>query len=124
MGYMSRSPTNREWNQLKRERDGLQLNLKVVGNLKRALTSDVEVQNLEFALLGFGLSLVHPVLPHSAPFLPFGIVTYILCHCIAEVYDCLHSMPLYSRSALLLFDFDFTGVIVKGLPSISEDFGL
>lgn len=31
---------------------------KVVGELKSALTPDMEMQNLEFALLGFSLALV------------------------------------------------------------------
>ena len=65
-------------------------------DLKSALTSDMEIQNLQFALLGSGIALVQYFLT-MLPFLLCGMVMYILCHCMLEVCD-------------LLFYFDFTGV--------------
>ena len=54
-----------------RERNVLQTTkLKIVGDLKSTLTTDVEMQNLEFALLVFR-SCFDPASPHYAPFLPF-----------------------------------------------------
>ena len=59
-----------------------------------ALASDIEMQNLEFALLVFCLALVQHFLITS--FFPFGMMICILCHCRLEVCD-------------LLSDSDFTG---------------
>ena len=64
--------------------------LKGVGDLKSALTSDMKMQNLEFAQLTLGLALVQHFLT-MLPFLHFGIVTYILCHCILEVHNSLYN---------------------------------
>ena len=47
-----------------------------------------EMQNLEFALLGFGLALVQYFLI-LLPFVPQKIVVYILCHCMLEMGDLL-----------------------------------
>lgn len=60
---------------------------------------DIRHGNSEFAQLVFGLALVQYFLT-VFPFLPFGMVMDILCHCRLEVCD-------------LLFHFDFTGVIVR-----------
>ncbi|EGW10137.1 hypothetical protein I79_024307 [Cricetulus griseus] len=81
------------------ERSVLQsMKLKGVGDLKSILTTDTEMQSLEFTQLIFGLSLI----PYFLIMFPFGMVMYILCHCILEVCD-------------LLFHFDLTGVTVKRL---------
>jgi hypothetical protein len=48
----------------------------------------MEMQNLKFALLGFGLALVQFFLTISL-FLPSGMIMYILCHCMLEVCDLL-----------------------------------
>lgn len=62
------------------ERGVLQLtNLEGVGYLKSTLTSDIEMQSLECALLVFSLALV-PCFLTMVPFLSFGMVIYILCH--------------------------------------------
>ena len=55
----------------------------------------MEIQSLEFAQIIFVLSLVQDSLPILA-FLLVGMMMWILCHYILEVYD-------------LLFDFVFTG---------------
>jgi hypothetical protein len=53
MGYLPRIADNREWNQ-PRETSVLQsTNLKGLGDLKSALTSDTEMESLEFAQLVF-----------------------------------------------------------------------
>ena len=69
------------------------IKLKGVGDLKRTLTSDMKIQDLEFVLLAFSLELVLYFLT-ILPFLSFGMVLNILSHCMLEVCD-------------LLFDFDF-----------------
>jgi hypothetical protein len=69
--------------------------LRGVGALSSTLASHTELQNLELALLGFGLSLFHHLLTMH-PYLPFEMVMYILCYCMLKVSD-------------LLFCFDFTG---------------
>ena len=69
--------------------------LKGIGDLKSVLTSDMELQSLEFAQLVFGLVLVQYFLT-VFPSLHFGMVMYILCHHVLKGRD-------------LLFDFDFTG---------------
>ena len=56
------------------------------------LTSDMEMQNLEFAGMVFGLGLIQYFLAMLSS-LCFGSVMYILCHDVFEVCD-------------LLFDFD------------------
>lgn len=56
------------------------------GNLKSVLTSDMEMQSLEFAQLVFGLTLVQYFLT-MFPFLHFGVVMYILCHYMLQVCD-------------------------------------
>ena len=72
------------------------IKLKGVGDLKNAWTSDMKMQNLKLDLLVFSLALVQ----HFLTTLPsFGMVMYLLCHYMLEVYD-------------LLFYFDFTGVTV------------
>ena len=63
--------------------------LKEVGYLKSTLTSDMEMQSLEFAQLVFSLALVQYFLP-MLPFLPFQLVMYILCHCMLKVCDLLY----------------------------------
>lgn len=57
------------------------------------------------ALLAFGLALIQRFLTMLS-FFSFGMVMYIVCHCLLEVCD-------------LLFDFGVTGVGVKGWPGVS-----
>lgn len=54
------------------------------GEALLALWSDVELQDLESALLGFDLAFV--LYFPQCPFLSFGMIVYILWHCILEVY--------------------------------------
>ena len=60
--------------------------LKGVGDLKSALTLDVEMQNLEFAQLVFSLALVLSFLI-VLPFLQSGMVMHILCQDMLKVCD-------------------------------------
>ena len=79
-------PTKERCTTNPRERSVLQsTKLKGVGDLKSALTSDMEKQSLECVLLVLGLALF-TMLP---PFLTFGIIMYSLCHCMLEVCDLL-----------------------------------
>jgi hypothetical protein len=73
----------------------------------RPQISDVALQNVMLALLGFGLALVTSFLA-MPPFLPFGMGMLTLCYWILKVYD----VP-----------FDFTGLIAKSLPWVSEKTG-
>jgi hypothetical protein len=51
-GYLLRKAANREWNQTRRKKFvAVNKYEKVVGDLKAALTSDMEMQSLEFAQL-------------------------------------------------------------------------
>ena len=55
------------------------------------MTADMEMmemQDLEFDLLGFGLGF-DSVFPHPAPFPPFGKVMCMVCHCMLGVCDLL-----------------------------------
>ena len=79
-----------------RERSVLQsTKLKGVENVESILTSQMEMQSLEFAQLLFNLSLVQYFL-NMLPSLCFGTVMCIPCHYMLEVCD-------------LLFAFAFTG---------------
>ena len=72
-----------------RERSVLQsTKLKGVGDLKTALTSDMEMQSMEFAQLDFSLDLVQCFLTMFV-FLPFGMVMNSLCHYMLEICDLL-----------------------------------
>ena len=85
---------NREWNSSSK-RSALQpTKLNGFRHLKSVLSSDMEMQSLEFAQLVFSLALVQYF--HSAPFPMFWNGNVYLCHYLLEVCD-------------LLFDFDFTG---------------
>ena len=59
------------------------IKLKGVGDLKNVLTSDMEIQSLEFAQLVFILALVQYPLT-MLPSLHFRIVMYTLCHYMLE----------------------------------------
>lgn len=86
MVYLSRKAANREWNSPK-ERSVLQsTKLTGVGDLKSVLTSDMEMQSLEFVQLIFSLTLVQYFLT-MPPSLCFGMVMNILCHYMLEVCD-------------------------------------
>jgi hypothetical protein len=70
-----------------RERSVLQsTKLKGIRELKSALTSDMEMQSLEFTQMVFSLALVQYFLT-MIPLFPFEIVMYILLHCMWEVCD-------------------------------------
>lgn len=62
--------------------------LNRVGDLKNVLTLCREMQSLESTLLVFNLALFQYFFT-MLPFLYFGIVIYILCHCILQVCDLL-----------------------------------
>ena len=52
MGYLLKKAANREWNQPRRKKfDAVNRGKKGVGDLKTTLTSDLEMQSLEFAQL-------------------------------------------------------------------------
>jgi hypothetical protein len=58
MEYLLRKATNREWNQPKSKTFvAVHKNEKGVGDLKTSLTSDMEMQSLEFAQLVYCLAL-------------------------------------------------------------------
>lgn len=77
---------------------------KKVGNLKNPVIVDIGYRMWSWPSLCFG-----PLICYYVPFLPFGILTCILCHCILEVCD-------YN----LLIDFVFRGDC-KRFPWISEE---
>ena len=54
----------------------------------RTLTSDMEMQSLEFASLVFGFSLIQYFLTVLSS-LCFGAIMYILCHDMLEAYNLL-----------------------------------
>lgn len=56
--------------------------LKRAGDPMSILTLDIEKQNLEFNLVVFSLALAQCFFP-SVPFSCFGMVIYILCHCMS-----------------------------------------
>ena len=59
VGELPRRAANTVWHQPDREREVLRsTKLERVCNLKSSLTSDVELKDLEFPLLGFDLALV------------------------------------------------------------------
>ena len=58
--------------------------LNVVGDLKSVLTSDMPMQSLEFAQLGFGLALVQHFLI-MLPSLVSGIVIYPVPLCVGSI---------------------------------------
>lgn len=66
-------------------------------NHLRPLTLDVELQDLEFALLGFGFALVQLILTRLTP--PFKIGMYSLCHYMSEV--CNSFFFCYSRTVAI-----------------------
>lgn len=51
------------------------------------VTENIELEDLVFVLLGS--SCFGPVFPHHSPVFLFGIVIYILCYSILEVYNLL-----------------------------------
>ena len=94
MGYLPRKVANREWNQPKRKQ------CTAVNKDERSWRYeehfDIRHGEAEFGVCpaGFGLVLVQ-IFFTMILFLPFGIVMYILCHCMLEIHD-------------LVFHFDFT----------------
>lgn len=94
MRHLPRAATDRRWNQPKTEKCDVVNKAERNWRPKSPLTSDVVMENLEFALLAFSLALVQHFLT-MLHFLPFGTVTYILRHCMFKICG-------------LLFYFDFT----------------
>ena len=70
--------------------------LKGAGDLKTALTSDIEMQSLEFAQLVFGLALVQYFLT-MLPSLHFRMVMDTLCHFWLDVCDLTFNFILQIR---------------------------
>lgn len=66
-----------------RERSLLQIT-KLQGKLLSPLTLDMELQDLEFALMDFGLACV-PYFLTMPQFNPLGTVMYSLCHFMLDV---------------------------------------
>lgn len=85
-----------EWNQPEREKCA---QLEGQSHLN-PLTSDMELWDSVFALVGFSFALVL-----TMPFLPLG-TAYILCHYMLEICNLL---------------FHFTGVTIKKFPCVSEE---
>ena len=95
---LPRCAADKEWNQADREVYGSQQNWK-----QHSKPFDIiDLQDVEFVLLGFGLAFWSRISSLCLPFQPFGKVLYILCHCILEVYN-------------LLFSFVFAGVTTRRL---------
>ena len=60
--YLLRKANNREWNQPRRKKFvAVNKDVKAVGDVKIALTSDINMQNLEFSQLVSCLSLASTV---------------------------------------------------------------
>ena len=94
-GYLPRRAADREGNQLKTKKCAAVNTAGRTWDLKSAVTSNTEMQNLGFSLPALGLDLIQYFLT-VLPFLHFGMIMCILCHCMLKVCD-------------LLFAFDFTG---------------
>ena len=87
---------------LDRERYGFRsTKLNGIGDMDNILTSDMEMQSLEFAQLVFSLALVLDFLA-MIPSICFVMIINILCQLMLE--ECG-----------VLFDFYFTGINVKRL---------
>lgn len=83
MGYLPRKAANRDGTN-PRKRSVLQpTKLKGIGDLKSTLTSDMELQSLEFAQLAFDLALVLYFLS-MLPSRLSGTVMCIQCHYVLE----------------------------------------
>lgn len=76
--------------------------LKEVGDLKSTLTSDRKMQSLECTQLVSRFVLVQYFLFQC---LAFGIVMYILCHCMLEVSDLVFDFTVSLRKDFELLDF-------------------
>jgi hypothetical protein len=95
MEYLPRRPADQVWKQPKREKCVVVNKAGKGWEICRARfsTLDMEMQDLESALLCSGLALTQ-YSPTMSAFLPFEMIMYILHHCMLGVYN-LH--------------FDFTG---------------
>lgn len=86
MGYLPKSTAAQLWNQPKRKKYVSIEEVEGVGNTMNALTSDMEMHNLELFLLILTFALVkylnifHIMFPFL--FFFFGRVMYILGHCM------------------------------------------
>lgn len=84
VGHVPRRAANRKWEQPKRE-------LSLAGREARRETSSKSF-GLRHGATGFGVYSAAfwfcfgPEFLHCALFLPFEMVTYILCHCILEIF--------------------------------------
>ena len=72
METLPRKAANREWEQPKRRKSAAVNKAERTGRAKSPLISDMEMQSLEFALLGFSLGLVQHFLT-TPSFLPLGM---------------------------------------------------
>lgn len=93
MGYLLRKSVNSDWKQLKGKHMLQSTKLKIVGDLKRVLPLDIQMQTLEFVHLLFSLGLVQYFLSVFLP-LNFGTVRFILCLGILEVCGGLNILGL------------------------------
>ena len=83
MGYGPKRTTHRKWNQPRRE-EFVTDNKAARGKLLSPLTLGVELQDLEFALMNFGLALIWSLLV-LVPLLTFSKCNTYSCHCIVDV---------------------------------------
>lgn len=88
--HLPRRGAQRKWTQCKREAWG-----------RAVLILNVELQDLVFALLGFGLALVQ-CFSMVPPFFPFGMVLSILFYYVLEVCDLLFVFPKNYKITLSL----------------------
>ena len=87
MEYIQRRTASREWNQPKRKKCVAVNKAERSWRSEEHLTSDMEIQSLEFAqLVFFNLVLVQYFLS-MLPSIYFETVMYILCHYVLEVCD-------------------------------------
>ncbi|KAL6035795.1 hypothetical protein STEG23_005192 [Scotinomys teguina] len=107
MGYLLRRAAHWEWNHHKRKKYIAVNKLNGVGDLKSALTSDMEMQSLEFVQLVFSPALVQCFLT-MLPFLLFGMVMYLDVELSAPPALCLPAWlhgchaPLHTDNGLNL----------------------
>jgi hypothetical protein len=111
MRHLPRRVAHREWNQPRREKYVSGSNTKRVEPSKPfAITCEASV----FGICPAGFwSCCGSVPPHYAPFLPFGMVLYILWHCMLEACNLLFFKRLpWSKMRVGLFNCAFSECIL------------
>lgn len=83
MGYGPKRTTHRKWNQPRRE-EFVTDNKAARGKLLSPLTLGVELQDLEFALMNFGLAFI-PYFLTMPQVNPLGMVTHSLCQFVLDI---------------------------------------